>query len=132
MATKKPQATKGDSLEAKGPAQDGQNGFDPTSNPVNPSDRIFLGSPLPMISAQVQGMRRPFREPVRPPLHYSDGGGPDEAVTSRRPPTQAALGGIHLEVDHKESRPIQGEDANKYANGPDDGYTTNGVEIRGT
>lgn len=125
MASKKNNQTS----EAIGPAQDGQRGYNPTANPPNPQDRIFSG-PLPTINPQAQTVRRPFSEPVRPPLHYSDGGGPDESdVTSRRPMVYAPLGDQASASDHCEDRPATGNGPGPV---PNTTHTTNGVVIRGT
>lgn len=128
MASKKAKSD----TEAVGPTQDGQGGYGPTVNPPNPQDRIFSG-PLPTISSPGMTTRRPFSEVTRPPLHYSDGGGPDESdVTSRRPMVYAPTDNRELTLDHCEDRPAAGIDPNKYSTGPDNSRTTNGVEIRGT
>lgn len=130
--SKKPQSTRGDSLEAKGPAQDGQRGYNPQANP---SDQIFQGSQLPLVSEQAQTLRRPFTLPVRSPLHYNEGPGTDEVVTSRRPMVPAIQGNLPLDMDHGDYRPegFFGVDKVKEGNKkPGDGYTSNGVEIRGT
>ena len=114
-----------------GPTIDSDEGFSPTADPVNPQDRLFNG-PVPMVSSPGMTTRRPFSEPTRPPLHYNDGTGPDERVTSRRPNTIGPLGNAAALADHHEDTPIQGTDKNKYSAGPNDGRTLNGVEIRGT
>ncbi len=129
MADKRP--PKRPNGQSIGPSMDSDEGFDPRPDPVNPQDRLFAGA-LPTVMPQAVTLRRPFNEPTRPPLHYSDGGGPDESVTSRRPNTIAPLGNDAALADHHEDRPLPGSDKNKYSKGPDDGYTTNGVEIRGT
>ena len=115
--------------EAKGPAQDGQRGYNPSPNPPNPSDDIFMGSRLTMVPAQQQTLRRPFSEATRPPLHYLDGPGPDETTTSRSPVVQPIPGDSHSNLDHAELRPIQGQPVRV---DPNTAYTSNGVEIRGT
>lgn len=121
-------ATPGNSLEAQGPSQGEASG----ALPSNPSDAIFQGRSLPLMTAQAQTMRRPFSEPTRPPLHYSDGAGPSEGVTSRRPAMTGPPGNVGAQIDHAELRPIQGVDKQPYSSGSNTGMTTNGVEIRGT
>lgn len=115
-------------LEAKGPTQ-GEGGYNPSALPSNPSDAIFQGGSLPTIAPQMMTLRRPFSEATRPPLHYLDGPGPDEAVTSRSPHATPILGNAHSDLDHCEERPIQGQPVRV---DPDTSRTTNGVEIRGT
>lgn len=127
MATKKSPRD----VEAIGPSQDGVQGFGGGVNPPNPQDAIFSG-PIPLRTSPGMTTRRPFSEPTRPPLHYNDGTGPDESVTSRRPNTIGPLGDSHSDMDHHENRPIQGEDRQPYSKGTDDSRTTNGVEIRGS
>lgn len=105
--------------------------------PENRSDQIMLGVlTLPVIHMQVgepdQPMRRAFREPVRPPLFYNEGAGPDEAVTSRRPIIPGLMDAISREIDHDELRPIQGVNKQPYALGSNDEHTLNGEWIRGT
>lgn len=116
-------------VEAIGPAQDGQRGNDPTANPPNPQDALFSG-PLPLLPSPAQTLRRPFSEVTRPPLHYSDGGGPDESdVTSRRPMVYAPTDNSKLTTDHCEDRPPTGNGPGPV---PNTVHTTNGQVIRGT
>lgn len=116
MATKSPR-----NVEAVGPTQTAG------GDPPNPQDRLFAGA-LPTYVPPQTTVRRPFTEPVRPPLHYADGPGPDEAVTSRQAPP-APLDDSHSVLDHKELRPIQGKSVGIV---PNTTHTTNGIEIRGT
>lgn len=78
-------------------------------------------------------MRRDFYEPVRNPLHYLDGPGTDEVVTSRRFPLPQIQGQMHSRLDHMDyDEDCFGEDPNKYSQGSNEGMTTNGQPIRGT
>ncbi len=118
-------AAKLKSGEAIGPAQGG------AGNPVNPSEQIFLGSPLPILQPQSLTGRRAFSLQTKNPLHYDEGPGTDETVTSRRPAVLPLLG--ELDSDHTDYLSHDfGEDPNKYSSGQNDSTTTNGVEIRGT
>lgn len=124
--------TKNDQVEYQGESQSGESGYGSVANPPNPSDAIFLGRSLMTVPAQDVTGRRDFAEPVRPPLHYSDGCGPDERVSSRRPAIQGDLGDVSLELDHYNFTPPQGVDKQPYSHGDNPAYTSNGVEIRGT
>lgn len=119
--------------EAIGPSESGYEGFGPEgANPSNPSDAIFMGRTLPMVMPVAVTARRDFNEPVRTPLHFDEGPGTDENVTSRRPKMTAPHGNITLTLDHDDVRPIQGYDHNLYSHQPDVSVTENGVPIYGT
>lgn len=123
---------KNQQTETQGESQPGTSGYGDGSTPPNPSDAIFLGRALPIIPPQDTVGRRAFNEPVRPPLHYDEGAGPDESTTSRRPAYVGPLGETAKLIDHTELRPMPGVDKQPYSHGPDDSRTTNGVQIRGT
>lgn len=108
-------------LEKIGPSQTAG------GDPPNPQDRLFSGA-LPIKTPAQVSLRRPFSEPTRPPLHYSDGPGPDEGVTSRRPAVAPNLG-YQAAQDAREERPLQGKDLGQV---PNTTHTTNGVVIRGS
>lgn len=112
MALQEEKTNKGNSLETRGPSMQAD------GLPPNPSDAIFQGRALPIRQAQTQTMRRPFSEVTKSPLHFDEGRGTDERVSSRRPGASPGAS--------------QGEDQNKYSHGPNVGKTLNGVEIRGT
>ena len=119
--------------EAIGPAQSGYAGYGPQgADPANPSDTIFSGRSLPIRQPEAVTLRRAFNEPTRSPLHYNEGPGTDENVTSRSPKLTAPHGDVTLTLDHDDVRPIQGTDPNRYSTQPDDAYTTNGALIYGT
>lgn len=116
--------------EKPGPTQS-VGGYGATSLPPNPSDAILAGRPLPLVDAEYSTLRRPFTCPTRNPMHYNDGPGTDEVVTSRR--TQPPLSTLLGHKDHEDlAEHLFGEDSNKYSGGPDDGVTSNGVPIYGT
>lgn len=115
------------------PTEDGQSGYGPGgANPPNPSDAIIAMSPLPTRMPDALTRTRPFSEATRSPLHYSDGPGTDENVTSRRPILKGLIGNSHSDGDHAEVLPELGQDHNRYSSNPDESKTTNGVEIYGT
>lgn len=119
-------------LQGIGPSESGQGGFGPVTNPPNPSDAIVYGAKLPVVMPVDMTQRRDFSEATRPPLHYLDGPGPDEGVTSRLVPP-APRGDSHKwAMDNFEKRPIQGPDNSRYTGGPNQDKTSQGVEIRGT
>lgn len=155
MALKQQSQTKrpAPGLETQGPSM-GESVSAPLRDgvlPPNPSDAIFSGKALPVIPPQDMTRRREFTIPTRPTLHYRDGlDGAAETVTvnERRltgkdgkdidyiegpqdlkyPPRQ----GIDQDFDHGCFGTDEGVDANKYSEGPNDAYTTNGQWIRGT
>ena len=99
--------------------------------PPNPSDAILAGRELPLRLADGVTGRRPFSEPTKAPLHYNDGPGPEEIVSSRR--TQPPLATLLGHEDHFDADAHRfGEDANKYSKGANDGRTLGGAEIYGT
>ena len=118
------------------PVDGGYEGGSTGRIPENRSDDIIMGMPLPMVYTAVGGpdtpLRRDFNEPTRNPLHFNDGPGTDENVTSRRPKMTAAHGNVHLTVDHDDVRPIQGENKQPYSAGEDEERTLNGAVIYGT
>lgn len=118
--------------EAIGPTQSGNGGYGPGKLPMNPSDQIFSGSQLPIRMPEALTMRRTFNEATRSPLHYNDGPGTDEVVTSRRPNMPPLLGNDHAMGDHFEDRPMPGFDHNLYAARDDNSKTLNGADIYGT
>ena len=119
--------------EAVGPTESGYERYGPEgANPPNRSDDIFFGSSLPILAPAAVVVCRPFKEATRSPLHYEDGPGTDELVTSRKPVTQPLLGNVHADLDHAELRPMPGYDHNLYSSQPDDEHTTNGALIYGT
>ena len=101
-------------------------GYAASALPPNPSDTIIGGGPLPLMLAQETTMRRPFKEVTHTPLHYNDGPGPDEQVTSRRTFPALVLG-----PEHRDNPPV-GNDPNRYSAGENSATTLRGVEIRGT
>lgn len=127
-----PKAAKRD-YEFIGPSESGYTGFGEDGvNPTNPSDAIFEGSPIPVIPAQETVMRRSFQEATRSPLHYLDGLGTDEVVTSRSPRSAPIPGNLHSDLDHAELRPLPGPDKHQYSASLDAAYTKNGALIYGT
>jgi hypothetical protein len=130
--SKQPKAAKND-YEAIGPAESGFSGYGADgANPVNPSDAIFMGRPMTTVMPSATVTSRPFREATRSPLHYNDGPGTDENVTSRRPPLYGLLGNSHSDLDHEEVLPIQGVDHQPYSHGSNVSTTLNGADIYGT
>lgn len=106
------------------------------AQPPNPSDAIMMGAPLPMIRAEASVLRRSFTDPIRPPLHYTDGSGPDEVVTSRRPVPPKQLGSTESDRDHTDqdadSFGPQSRSGGRGRDGADSDKTTNGTPIYGT
>ena len=90
--------------------------------PMNPSDEIFMGRPLPIIMPQEITMRRPFSEITKSPMHYLDGPGTDEVITGRHWQGQdMAEGKFGPKSAEGGRRPT-----------PVNDVTLNGQEIRGT
>ena len=109
----------------------GVGGFGASTLPPNRSNAIVEGAPLPLMHSDSLTRCVPFTLTTKNPLHYNDGPGTDEVVTSRRtsPPIETLLG----HPDHQDLLEHSfGPDHNKYSAGPDDEYTLNGVCIRGT
>jgi hypothetical protein len=120
-------------IEQIGPTESGYEGFGSDGvNPSNPSDAIFQGAILITIPAQEVVQRRSFQEATRSPLHYLEGPGTDETVTSRSPRSAPITGNLHSDFDHAELRPLPGPDTHQYGASPDDAYTKNGALIYGT
>jgi len=115
--------------EPAGPTEQG--GFGAGTLPPNPSDAIRGGAALPLMLPDAMTMCRPFTQVTKNPLHYTDGPGTDEIVTSRR--TMPAIEHILGKPDHIALDEHQyGEDPHQYSHGPNDEFTSAGAWIRGT
>ena len=132
MASSKSKAPRssGTSPQLPGPTQ-AAGGYNPSRLPENRSDEIIAGAALPLLMPAYASARRSFSCPTRNPMHYNDGPGTDEVVTSRR--TQPPLATLLGHRDHEDLAEGKfGVDKNKYFAGPNDCCTLGGAEIYGT
>lgn len=122
-------AKKSNTTRVLGPSMSG--GYGANTLPPNPSDMMMEGKAIPIRPPQDQVTRRSFSIPTKPPMHYNDGCGPDEVVTSRR--TNTPIDTLLGHQDHCDKLEHSfGQNPNHYSDGPDDATTTNGVDIYGT
>lgn len=139
MAQRKQTGKPPSGLEWQGPSAEDQ-GYGPGILPSNPSDEIFQGRALPIIPPTNTTARRDFTQPTRSPLHYNDGPGTDEVVTSRRSSDNGQIDGsiasnAHAMTDHKDyddQARRYGTNKQPYSHGSNVSTTLHGVEIRGT